>query len=174
METDTTSSSHQRCCIRLHFAIRKDLDGWTCPWAYLSGQNTVDYFPRNLLTGCSKNYGKDDTDDEYELTDWDNDTIPIVDKEFLDHILYFMFPNYIEDILDDLCYCDLIGETYKAMPKEIIDNIAEEINGFGQIGKFDNDLYQIEEIDRMEKCVVENEEGLRIDLNSQLRNIKKL
>ena len=59
------------------------------------------------------------------------------------------------------------------MPQEIIDKIAEEISTYKETGKIVNDLYEIKAIDRFEKCVVEDRNGMDIDLQEQMANVKK-
>lgn len=59
------------------------------------------------------------------------------------------------------------------MPQKIIDYIALEIDSFSKTGYFENDLYESQIIDRFEKCVVSDRNGLQIDLIKQMQNIKK-
>lgn len=92
---------------------------------------------------------------------------------FINHSLHFLFPYYLEDVIEDLCWCDIKDETFKAMPQEVVDKIVEEINEFQKLGCFENDLSETDYIERMEKCVVLDKKGLTIDLVEQKNNIKK-
>lgn len=78
------------------------------------------------------------------------------------------------------CYPDVIEENFifenpqpiqKAIPQNIVDNIILNINSINKIGKIDTDLHDIEVIDRMEKCIVKNKEGLTIDGAQQKQNL---
>lgn len=99
--------------------------------------------------------------------------IQIGNDFFLKHIVYYLFPNYLEEVLGDLCWCDLNGISYTAMPPQIIEQISNEIKSFKQIGHFSNDLSEAKTIDRFEKCVVTDQKGLKIDLINQFKNIQK-
>lgn len=95
------------------------------------------------------------------------------DEFFLDHILYYLFPNYLEEIIDDLCWCDLHNITYKAMPKSVILEIEREIDNVKRVGHFENDLSESQYIDRFEKCVVGEDKPFNIDVLKQAENVKK-
>ena len=92
---------------------------------------------------------------------------------FLTHVPYFVFPRYLEVALTDLCFCDQIDKSQRAIPKKVIDAIAEEIDSFKKIGYIENDLYESEVIDRFEKCIVNKRTGQKIDLYQQYLNLKK-
>ena len=78
------------------------------------------------------------------------------------------------------CYPGVIEENFifenpqpiqKAIPQNIVDNIILNINSINKIGKIDTDLHDIEVIDRMEKCIVKNKDGLTIDGAQQKQNL---
>lgn len=103
----------------------------------------------------------------------DGGWLDIGNEFFLSHVPYFLFPRYLENLISNLCYCDQRDKSQLAMPQKIIDEIAEEINNFSKIGRFENDLYEIDIIDRFEKCIVNKKQGQKIDLTQQLINLKK-
>lgn len=162
--------------IKLSFSFEKTVQGFKGKWAYLSaddindGKNatTIDKLAE-IINGYNK-----DNEQINGANGGFNPTFAIGDEFFLSHIPYFIFPRYLEEAISDLCWCDLRDKFYKAMPKKIIDTIAEEITNFSQMGCFENDLYEAKCIDRMERCVVNDRKGLKIDLVQQMINIKKM
>ena len=109
----------------------------------------------------------------YNKEEEDNPTYEVGDTFLLSHLPYYLFPHYLEVAIGNLCWCDLNDITEYAMPQEIIDKIAEEISTYKETGKIVNDLYEIKAIDRFEKCVVEDRNGMDIDLQEQMANVKK-
>lgn len=167
--------------IQINFSLEKTPSGFKCVWCYISADNmtlrsdtpsgemhtvtpTIDIL-KSIFTG----YNKDSTQDGGF-----NPTFHIGNEFFLSHILYYIFPHYLEDAIGDLCWCDMQDKIYTAMPQEVINFIAEEIDEFSKTGHFENDLYEAQVIDRFEKCVVNKKEGLAIDLIEQMQNVKKL
>ena len=77
------------------------------------------------------------------------------------------------------CYSDQINNfifenpqsIQKAIPQNIVDGIILSINSINKIGKIDTDFHDIEVIDRMEKCIVKNKEGLTIYDAQQKQNL---
>lgn len=55
--------------------------------------------------------------------------------------------------------------------EELIKAIFEKINEVDDFYKFKNEHYNLQRIIRMEKCCVENEEGLKIDIDQQIKNL---
>lgn len=155
--------------MRIHFSFEKRPEGIKCLWCYISADNmseNPEYGTLNILRKLFTGYNKDDTG----LTP----SFHIGNEFFLNHLLYYIFPNYLEDAIGDLCWCDMNDKICPAMPQEVINYIAEEITDFSKTGYFENDLYEAEHIDRFEKCVVKNRKGLKIDLIEQMKNIKSL
>lgn len=161
--------------IQINFSLEKRPEGFKCVWCYISADNiqhregeevtsTIEIL-KDLFTG----YNKDST-----LDGGFNPTFHIGNEFFLNHILYYIFPNYLEQALGDLCWCDMNSKTHNAMPQEVIDLIAKEITDFSKTGHFENDLYEAQYIDRFEKCVVKDRKGLQIDLVEQMQSVKKL
>lgn len=155
--------------MRIHFSFEKRPEGIKCLWCYISADNmseNPEYGTLNILRKLFTGYNKDDTG----LTP----SFHIGNEFFLNHLFYYIFPNYLEDAIGDLCWCDMNDKICPAMPQEVINYIAEEITDFSKTGYFENDLYEAEHIDRFEKCVVKNRKGLKIDLIEQMKNIKSL
>lgn len=167
--------------IQINFSVEKRPEGFKCVWCYISADNmtmradkpngpehqvtpTIDIL-KSIFTG----YNKDSVQDGGY-----NPTFHIGNDFFLSHILYYIFPNYLEDAIGDLCWCDMKDKIYPAMPQEVVDYIAEEITDFSKTGHFENDLYEADVIDRFEKCVVKDRKGLQIDLVEQMQSVKKL
>jgi hypothetical protein len=48
------------------------------------------------------------------------------------------------------------------MPTYVQDNILKMIDSLKKIGYIDTQIYDLEVIDRMEKCIVRNKDGLKI------------
>ena len=180
-ESLETHNAASDIIIQINFSVEKRPEGFKCVWCYISADNmtmradkpnepehqvtpTIDIL-KSIFTG----YNKDSTQDGGY-----NPTFHIGNDFFLNHILYYIFPNYLEDAIGDLCWCDMKDKIYPAMPQEVVDFIAEEITDFSKTGHFENDLYEADVIDRFEKCVVKDRKGLQIDLVEQMQNVKKL
>ena len=73
-----------------------------------------------------------------------------------------LFPN----LLDTIEY-----EKKKAMPEKLIRGLMDEISSLNKLGKIETDFNDIEVIDRMEKCIVKNREGLTISTEKQKENL---
>lgn len=61
----------------------------------------------------------------------------------------------------------------KAMPQAVIEEIIKEINTLEKVGTIDTDIHELEVIDRMEKCIVKDREGLLISTSKQKENLLK-
>lgn len=61
----------------------------------------------------------------------------------------------------------------KAMPQIVIKTILDKIDSLRKINSFDNDVYKSQAIDRMEKCIVKNKNGLTISAAAQRENLLK-
>lgn len=68
---------------------------------------------------------------------------------------------------------NLITTSGKAMPQIVIKNIMEKIDSLDKVGYIDTDIHDIEVIDRMEKCIVKNRDGLSISTAEQKKNLFK-
>lgn len=66
---------------------------------------------------------------------------------------------------------DLDGE--KAISQQVIDEIIKKINTLEKVGYIDTDIYELEVIDRMEKCIVKDRNGLTISTSKQKENLLK-
>lgn len=139
--------------------IRKTIDG------YIGLLATID---NSKLTGLAAF-----PQDFFPQIQYSNKFYDIGNEFFLSHLPFFLFPNYLELVITNLCYCDQKQNFQLAMPQKIINEIIEEIDSFNKIGRFENDLYEIDTIDRFEKCIVNKKDGLEIDLTQQLINLKK-
>lgn len=149
-------SSIQFSCL-----IEKTVDGLIGSSVYFNTSGLIDkdgnLLPEDLFSGM----------------DEDKNGFYIADEFVLSHLPYFVFPQYLELAIKNLCYCDQRDKSQLAMPEKIISAIVEEINEYKKIGYFVNDLYEINNIDRFEKCIVKKKDGLVIDLTEQNFNIKK-
>ena len=169
LQDNVTEVEDKKIIVRLHFCIQKQLEGYKCLWAYISADSENTQKGTAIeLTKIFTGFNKEDL----EISDI-IPTYHIGNEFFLSHILYYIFPNYLEDAIGDLCWCDLRDIFYKAMPEKIIKEIVKEITSIQYIGEFENDLYEAETIDRMETCVVTDFNGLKIDLIQQLENLRK-
>ena len=63
-------------------------------------------------------------------------------------------------------------ELYKAMPKKIIQLLFNQIKKVSDYYKIDTDNFELEVIDRMEGCVVTQDNGLNIDFQQQWENLQ--
>ena len=153
--------------IKLVFCVEKLVDGCIGRYAYLTSDDYADGGTLQILTQIFTGYNSTVGDTTIPTT------FSIGNSFFLNHILYFLFPHYLEDAIGDLCWCDQQQKFYKAMPQKIIDSIISEIDEFSKMGQFENDLYEIQKIDRFERCMVNKRGGLKIDMVQQLLNIKK-
>lgn len=61
-----------------------------------------------------------------------------------------------------------------AMPEKVIEYLLNDIESLKQINSFHNDIYKPQSIDRMEKCVVKNKQGLTIYAEEQKKNLMRL
>jgi hypothetical protein len=59
----------------------------------------------------------------------------------------------------------------KAMPQEIIDKVGTYIDEVNKIGTIQTSNYNVEVIDRQERCTVRNPKGLTISTNEQKKNL---
>lgn len=66
-----------------------------------------------------------------------------------------------------------VNDKRTALPESLIKLIYNQIKNVKDYYNIDSDNYELEVIDRMEKCVVTNDEGLKIDFNQQWENLKK-
>lgn len=64
-----------------------------------------------------------------------------------------------------------LSEKEQAIPQAVINSIIEEIDKLEKIGYMDTDIHEIEVIDRMEKCIVKNRNGLKISTLKQKENL---
>lgn len=70
-------------------------------------------------------------------------------------------------------YFKRLGEedVEKAMPQEVIDGIISKIDKLEKVGYIDTDIHDLEVIDRMEKCIVTDRNGLTISTSKQKENL---
>lgn len=179
LQTNTASTD---MVLQLSYSLEKTPTGCKCNWAYISADNMKDLGCRHH--DWHEDYGHDDTTIDIVkdiFTGYDkrpdipyNPTFHIGNEFFLNHILFYLFPHYLEDALEDLCWCDMHEIIHPAMPQKVIDYITQEIDTFSKAGYFENDLYESTAIDRFEKCIVTDRKGLQIDLIQQMLNVKKM
>lgn len=63
------------------------------------------------------------------------------------------------------------NETEKAIPQQVIDGIISKITSLEKVGYIDTDIHELEVIDRMEKCIVKDRNGLTISTSKQKENL---
>lgn len=68
---------------------------------------------------------------------------------------------------------DSEDNTERAMPQLVIDEIIKKINTLERVGYIDTDIHELEVIDRMEKCIVKDRNGLTISTTKQKENLLK-
>ena len=69
---------------------------------------------------------------------------------------------------------DIFGENNEELfPTNIINKIFQQINEVKDFNQIKTNHYNIQVLDRMEKCYVSNDEGLNIDINEQIQSLYK-
>ena len=63
------------------------------------------------------------------------------------------------------------GEEERAIPQDVINGIISMIDNLKKIGYIDTQIYDLEVVDRMEKCIVRNRDGLKISTAEQKKNL---
>lgn len=66
-----------------------------------------------------------------------------------------------------------LGEDLTVIPQNVIQKIIEKIKELKNIGEIKNEIYELEVIDRMEKCIVKKKEGQKISIYNQREGLKK-
>lgn len=80
-----------------------------------------------------------------------------------------LIKNYFKRTATD---AELKNSNYPiAMPQAIINAVMAEITKLEDVGYMDVDIHDIEVIDRMEKCIVKQKEGLTIKTAEQKKNL---
>ena len=62
-------------------------------------------------------------------------------------------------------------ETQSAMPQVVINKMISYIDNIKKIGEIETQIYDLEVIDRMERCIVTKREGLTISTSQQKENL---
>ena len=89
----------------------------------------------------------------------------------IDDPLSFFVHYFGEENVDVTEYGNLISTKGLAMPQAVIQKIMTEITSLDKLGYIDTDIHDIEVIDRMEKCIVKNRNGLKISSSKQKQNL---
>lgn len=85
-----------------------------------------------------------------------------------------------KEFIDEPYVCETRTELQKqyktrsagaAMSVELIQLLFNQINKMKDFGYIDTDNYELDVIDRLERCYVENEEGFTININEQYENL---
>lgn len=63
------------------------------------------------------------------------------------------------------------GEEERAIPQTVINGIISMIDNLKKIGYIDTQIYDLEVVDRMEKCIVRNRDGMKISTAEQKKNL---
>lgn len=66
-----------------------------------------------------------------------------------------------------------LGEDLIVIPQNVIQKIIEKIKELKDIGEIKDEIYELEVIDRMEKCIVKKKEGQKINIYNQREGLKK-
>lgn len=66
-----------------------------------------------------------------------------------------------------------LGEDLVVIPQNVIQKIIEKIKELKDIGEIKDEIYELEVIDRMEKCIVKKKEGQKISIYNQREGLKK-
>lgn len=66
-----------------------------------------------------------------------------------------------------------LGEDLIVIPQNVIQKIIEKIKKLKDIGEIKDEIYELEVIDRMEKCIVKKKEGQKISIYNQREGLKK-
>ena len=66
-----------------------------------------------------------------------------------------------------------LGEDLIVIPQNVIQKIIEKIKELKDIGEIKDEIYELEVIDRMEKCIVKKKEGQKISIYNQREGLKK-
>lgn len=66
---------------------------------------------------------------------------------------------------------DSNGDYKGGMPIEVVQKIMEQIDTLDKIGYIKTDIHDLEVIDRMEKCIVKDRNGLNISISKQRENL---
>lgn len=94
-------------------------------------------------------------------------------SDSIDDPLSFFVHFFGEENIDVTEYGNLVSTEGLAMPHSVIQKIMTEINSLDRLGYIDTDIHDIEVIDRMEKCIVKNRDGLKISSSKQKQNLFK-
>lgn len=89
----------------------------------------------------------------------------------IDGPLSFFVHYFGAENVDVTEYGNLISTEGLAMPQTVIQKIMTEITTLDKLGYIDTDIHDIEVIDRMEKCIVKNRNGLKISSSKQKQNL---
>ena len=79
-----------------------------------------------------------------------------------------LIKNYFKRTID---VEDLDGQYKGAMPTEVIEAVMAKIDTIEKLGTIKTDIHDLEVIDRMEKCIVNNKDGLTISTTKQRENL---
>lgn len=131
-----------------------------------------------LLEGMEEDDAPDE--DEVALPTW----TWAWDKEFMNGLfldeVYAMNAFNIEGMENTSEYYDADGDMRpgkegfyqaKAAPQYVVWKIRNEISRLSQLGEVRTNINDLEVVDRMEKCLVTNRDGLIIDTKAQLDNL---
>ena len=167
-----TSSQFNASGQNLVCTFKRNGNKWNCIEAYITlNRSTYNNIILNLRTQAF-NASETTGGSSYSYIHYKS-RYYIGNEFFLNNAAQFLFPLCSDDEIKNIGHNDFNKITYKAMPKEIIDEIMNEVTIQQKIGGFNNNLSFSDSIDRMEKCVVTDQHGLDIDLVQQSKNIQK-
>lgn len=84
-----------------------------------------------------------------------------------------MIPEEYSEIAEESAYNEWL-KCQQAMPDKVVTQILKYIDELKKIGTIETQIYETEVIDRFEKCIVKNKEGLIISTSEQKKNLLRL
>lgn len=105
----------------------------------------------------------------------------------LSQLKELQYVNYTSGILSSYLQTLLIKKYYSRLPQatihennhneaidqSIINKLITYLHTFNDIGKIETEMYDVEVLDRMEKCIVKSRHGFTISRKQQLNNLKR-
>ena len=93
-------------------------------------------------------------------------------KEFLNEPYVAEIRTFIKQVYETRAIYS-IGDQRAALPNEVIQLIFDQIKYVEQLGKIDTENYELEVVDRFEKCYVESKDGFKISMKEQMDNVNR-
>lgn len=91
-------------------------------------------------------------------------------KEFLNEPYVAEIRTFIKQAYETRAIYS-IGDRRAALPNEVIQLVFDQIKYVEQLGKIDTENYELEVVDRFEKCCVESKDSFKINMKEQMDNL---